>query len=75
MNDQNIEHPDIRAAERPRARTVTLEMTDEIIRKYIWDEKTEFIEFCMGETAAVDRFLSVMRDDFEDWCQTALAEG
>ena len=78
MNEQNIQHPDITSAERtgyPRKRMVTLDITDKMIRNYIWEEKTEFIDFCIQDGAIIDQFLALMRDDFEDWCHVTLTEG
>ena len=75
MNDRDIQHPDITGAERtgyPARRMVSVPLTDKIIRNYIWEQRQEFIDFCMFKRDVVDGFLGDMQDDFEDWCKGAL---
>jgi len=75
MSDNNIQHPDITEAERtgyPQRRTVSVPLTNKIIRNYIDEEKDEFIDFCMMRQDVIDDYLRTTADYFEDWCKSGL---
>lgn len=75
MNDQNIQHTDITSAERtgyPARRMVSVPLTDKILRNYIWEQRQEFIDFCMMRRDVIGDYLRSTAEDFEAWCREAL---
>lgn len=75
MNERNIQHPDITAAERtgyPSRRHVSVEITDTAIRNYITEDVGSFLDFCFMDKHAVDRYLEATRAQFENWCKEVL---
>lgn len=74
MSDMNIQHPDITAAERtgyPARRMVSIPLTDKIVAAYLWEQKSELIDWIISQEAAYE-FIRIMQDDFDDWCKGVL---
>lgn len=70
MDERNIQHPDITAAERtgyPRRTFPPMPMMGTAYELYIKDNEQDFLDYCLGRLELVEDYIFSRHSDFQDW--------